>query len=109
MASSTQDLIPHLQLANTFGALYIGAILATVSYSFVINFANIGALTEIVWSSKVFPPINRPSMTYTVKLVNDGRSRALPIMVGVAVLTSGVATAVDWVQTHWFLPNSISP
>jgi hypothetical protein len=30
MASSTQDLIPHLQIVNTFGALFIGVVLAAV-------------------------------------------------------------------------------
>ncbi|OJA20786.1 hypothetical protein AZE42_11307 [Rhizopogon vesiculosus] len=30
MSSSTQDLLPHLDLTDTFGALFIGATLAAV-------------------------------------------------------------------------------
>jgi hypothetical protein len=30
MSSSTQDLLPHVDLRNTFGAIFIGAIFAAV-------------------------------------------------------------------------------
>ncbi|KAG1723215.1 hypothetical protein EDB19DRAFT_2043844 [Suillus lakei] len=159
MASSTQDLVPNLQLAKAFGALFIGVILAavlfgvtniqafvyfrthsgagmtfhklagrlccflviwfwildalhlalivyTIYFYLVTNFANIDALTEIVWSSKLqlvvavlsifvehlyFLPINRFAMTYAANLlVSNGRSKVLPITAGtVVVLTSG--------------------
>ncbi|KAG2150393.1 hypothetical protein DEU56DRAFT_779721, partial [Suillus clintonianus] len=32
MSSSTQDLIPQPQLGNTFGALFIGVIIATMLF-----------------------------------------------------------------------------
>ncbi|KAG1724679.1 hypothetical protein EDB19DRAFT_295855 [Suillus lakei] len=150
MASSTQDIIPQLQLANTFGALLIGVILAAVLFGvtnvqafiyfqthsktgltfyklvvvwlwildalhlalivhsiyfyLVINFANIGALTEIVWSSKLQSVVGVLIISgehflyvHRIWIVNNGRSRALPIMVGIAVaLTSGLAIAIVW-------------
>ncbi|KAG1854872.1 hypothetical protein F4604DRAFT_1801446 [Suillus subluteus] len=128
MASSTQDLIPHLQLANTFGALFIGVIIAAVLFGvtivqvfiyfqthsgtgitfygraildalhlaliihyvyfyLVINYANISALTEIVWSCK--PVVVVLSIfvdhvfvvTYALNLVSKGRSKVLAIIV----------------------------
>ncbi|KAG1811275.1 uncharacterized protein BJ212DRAFT_565188 [Suillus subaureus] len=143
MASSTQDLIPHLQLANTFGALFIGVILAAVLFGvtivqvfiyfqthsgtgitfyklvviwlwildalhlvlivycvyfyLVINYGNIGALTEIVWSSKLQPVVAVLSIfvehllyVHRIWIVSKGRSKVLPITVGVVVaLTLG--------------------
>ncbi|KAG1723225.1 hypothetical protein EDB19DRAFT_1916224 [Suillus lakei] len=150
MASSTQDLVPHFQLANTFGALFIGVILAAVLfgvtntqafiyfrthsgagmtfhklvviglwildalhlalivhciyYYLVINFANIDALRAIVWSSKLQSAVAALSIfvehllyVHHIRTVSKGRSKVLPITVGVAVvLNSGVAIVVIW-------------
>ncbi|KAG1861769.1 hypothetical protein DFJ58DRAFT_912710 [Suillus subalutaceus] len=111
MASSTQDLIPHVQvqLVNTFGALFIGVIIAAVNnilQAGLINYANIGALIEFIWSCKLqlvvtvftifvehlyFPPINRFIVAYAVNLVSKGRSKVLPIIVGVVVVLTSAA------------------
>ncbi|KAG1723226.1 hypothetical protein EDB19DRAFT_2043850 [Suillus lakei] len=150
MASSTQDLVPQLQLANTFGALFIGVILAAVLFGvtnvqafiyfrthsgagitfykltviwlwildalhlvlivhciyfyLVINFANIGALTEIVWSSKLQTVVSVFSIfvehllyVHRIWIVSKGRSKALLIIVGIAViLNSGIAIVGIW-------------
>ncbi|KAG1732072.1 hypothetical protein EDB19DRAFT_1305070 [Suillus lakei] len=150
MASSTQDLVPNLQLANTFGALFIGVILAAVLFGvtnvqafiyfrthsgagmtfyklvvmwlwildalhlvlivhfiyfyLVINFANIGALTEVVWSSKLQTVVGVLSIfvehllyVHRIWIVSKGRSKVLPITVGIAViLNSGFAIVVIW-------------
>ncbi|KAG1879067.1 hypothetical protein F4604DRAFT_551382 [Suillus subluteus] len=150
MASSTQDLIPHIQLANTFGALFIGVVLAAVLFGvtivqvfiyfqthsgtgitfykivvillwildalhlalivhcvyfyLVINYANISALTEVVWSSKLQQVVAILSIVvghllyvHRIWTVSKGRSKVLPITVGIAVvLVSGLAIAVIW-------------
>ncbi|KAG1879064.1 hypothetical protein F4604DRAFT_551278 [Suillus subluteus] len=150
MASSTQDLIPHLQLANTFGALFIGVIIAAVLFGvtivqvfiyfqthsgtgitfyklvvilvwildaphlaliihyvyfyLVINYANISALTEIVWSCKLQPVVVVLSIfvdhvlyIHRIWTVSKGRSKVLAIIVGIAVvLASGLAIAIIW-------------
>ncbi|KAG1723218.1 hypothetical protein EDB19DRAFT_2043846 [Suillus lakei] len=162
---------PHLQLANTFGVLFIGVILAAVLFGItnvqafiyfrthsgagitfyklvviwlwildalhlalivhciyfylVINFANIEALTEVVWSSKLqlvvavlsifvehllyvhriwigISPISRFAVTYAANLlVSKGRSKVPSIAVGtVVVLTSGLSIVVIWCMYH---------
>ncbi|KAG1861761.1 hypothetical protein DFJ58DRAFT_725604 [Suillus subalutaceus] len=150
MASSTQDLIPHLHLANTLGALFIGVIIAAVLFGvtivqvfiyfqthsgtgitfyklvvillwildalhlalivysiyfyLVINYANISALKEIVWSCKlqfvvtVFTIfVEHLIYVYRICTVSKGRSKVLSIIVGVVVvLTSGPAIAAIW-------------
>ncbi|KAG2148018.1 hypothetical protein DEU56DRAFT_927927 [Suillus clintonianus] len=150
MSSSTQDLIPQLQLGNTFGALFIGVIIATmlfgltnvqaffyfqahkgtgitfnklavlwlwildalhmflivhcIYYYLVTNYANISALTIIVWSFKLQIIIDvlivygvHVLYAYRIWLVAKGRSRALPITVGIIViLASGVAISMIW-------------
>lgn len=150
MASSTQDLIPHIQLANTFGALFIGVVLAAVLFGvtivqvfiyfqthsgtgitfyklvviflwildalhlalivhcvyfyLVINYANISALTEVVWSSKLQQVVAVLSIVvghllyvHRIWTVSKGRSKVLPIIVGIAViLISGLGIAVVW-------------
>ncbi|KAG2151810.1 hypothetical protein BD769DRAFT_4554 [Suillus cothurnatus] len=158
MSSSTQDLIPQLQLGNTFGALFIGVIFAAilfglsniqalfyfqthrgtgisfyklavawlwtldslhlflivhcVYYYLVAHYADVSVLTEIVWSFKLQIVIN-VIVIYGVHLlyfhriwiVGKGRSRVLPIVVGVIVtLGSGVAVALIWAiyQCHVF-------
>ncbi|KAG0699680.1 hypothetical protein DFH29DRAFT_38704 [Suillus ampliporus] len=133
MSSSTQDLIPHLDLGSTFGALFIGVITAAVLFGFtnlqafvyfqthrdtgrtfyklvviwlwildalhlalivhcvyyylVINYANIGALTEVVWSFKLQIILDvfivygvHLLYAYRIWIVTKGRSRALPII-----------------------------
>jgi hypothetical protein len=37
MSSSTQDLIPQLQLGNTFGALFIGVIFAAMLVTYLLT------------------------------------------------------------------------
>ncbi|KAG1724668.1 hypothetical protein EDB19DRAFT_295481 [Suillus lakei] len=150
MASSTQDLIPYLQLADTFGALFIGVVLAavlfgvtnvqvfiyfhshsgagvtfyklvviwfwifdalhlalTVHYIYfylVINYASIGGFTVVVWSFKLQLIVSvliifgeHLLYVHRISIVSRGRSRALPIMVGIAVLlAAGVAIAIVW-------------
>ncbi|KAG1861756.1 hypothetical protein DFJ58DRAFT_725598 [Suillus subalutaceus] len=154
MASSTQDLIPHIQLANTFGALFIGVVLAAVLFGvtivqvfiyfrthsgtgitfykivvillwildalhlalivhcvyfyLVINYANISALTEVVWSSKLQQVVAVLSIVvghllyvHRIWTVSKGRSKVLPITVGIfVVLISGLAIAVIWCIYH---------
>ncbi|KAG1822495.1 uncharacterized protein BJ212DRAFT_807496 [Suillus subaureus] len=143
MTSSTQHLIPHLQLTNTFGVLFIGVILAAVLFGvtiiqvfiyfqthsgtgitfyklivillwildtlhlalivhcvyfyLVINYANIGALKEVVWSSKLQLVVTALSIfvehllyAYRIWTVSEGRSKVPTIIVGIAVvLTPG--------------------
>ncbi|KAG2125368.1 hypothetical protein DEU56DRAFT_961897 [Suillus clintonianus] len=150
MSSSTQDLIPQLQLGNTFGALFIGVIIATmlfgltnvqaffyfqthkgtgitfntlavlwlwildalhlflivhcIYYYLVTNYANISALTNIVWSFKLQIIIDvliiygvHALYAYRIWIVAKGQSRALPVTVGIIViLTSGVSISTIW-------------
>ncbi|KAG2113671.1 hypothetical protein BD769DRAFT_1673683 [Suillus cothurnatus] len=158
MSSSTQDLIPKLNIGKTFGALFIGVTVAAilfgvssvqafiyfqthrgtgttfyklaviwlwildalhltliihyVYYYLVLNYTNVGALTEIVWSFKlqiiaeVFIIYGVHLMyVYRIWIINKGRSRTLPITVGVIViLNSGIAIALIWAlyQCHLF-------
>ncbi|KAG1879074.1 hypothetical protein F4604DRAFT_1923226 [Suillus subluteus] len=150
MASSTQDLIPDVQVANTLGALFIGVVISAVLFGvtivqvfiyfqthngtgitfyklvviclwildalhlgliiyyvyfyLVINYANINALTEVVWSSKLQPVVAVLSIfvehllyVHRIWTVSKGRSKVLPITVGgVVVVTLGFAIAVIW-------------
>ncbi|KAJ8582020.1 hypothetical protein M405DRAFT_937981 [Rhizopogon salebrosus TDB-379] len=97
-------------------ALHLALVLHSVYYYLVTNYANFDALTEVVWSGKlqiavsifvvwlahslyayriwigICSPINRFAMAYVVNIVSTGRSRALPIVVGIVVIiSSGVA------------------
>ncbi|KAG0698372.1 hypothetical protein DFH29DRAFT_878048 [Suillus ampliporus] len=173
MPSPTQDVIPQLDLGNTFGALVIGAILATILfgvtnvqafiyfqthrgtgmtfyklavillwildafhfvlmvhgiyYYLVTNYANVAALPELVWSTKLQIPIdtliiwgvhllyvhrmwigicsptNAFATTNAMNIVSRGRSRALPITVGIVVVL-GIAITLNWAvyQCHTF-------
>ncbi|KAG0698371.1 hypothetical protein DFH29DRAFT_855870 [Suillus ampliporus] len=150
MSSSTQIVSPQLDLGNTFGALFIGVIFATLLfgitnfqafiyfqthggtgitfyklvvillwildalhlalivhatyYYLVSNYANIAALSELVWSAKLQIPIDTLIIlavhllyVHHIWIVGRGRSRALPITVGiVVVLTTGVAVILNW-------------
>ncbi|KAG1733046.1 uncharacterized protein EDB91DRAFT_1301101 [Suillus paluster] len=158
MSSSTQDLIPQIDLRSTFGALFIGVIVAAVLfgatnvqafvyfqthrdtgrtfyklvviwlwildtlhlaliihcvyYYLVINYANIGALTDVVWSFKLQIIIDvfivygvHVLYVHRLWIVSKGRSRVLPIIVGIiVVLVSGVAITLMWAiyQCHVF-------
>ncbi|KAG2060553.1 hypothetical protein BDR06DRAFT_1017028 [Suillus hirtellus] len=149
---ASQDLIPLVQLTNTFGVLFIGIILAAILFGvtnvqvfiyfqthshggtgiafyklvviclwisdalhlalivhclyfyLVINYANISALTEIVWSAKLQVVVVASSI-FAVRLlyvhriwtVSKGRSKILAIIVGIAVvLTLGLAIVIIW-------------
>ncbi|KAG0692447.1 hypothetical protein DFH29DRAFT_502885 [Suillus ampliporus] len=175
MFSSTQDVIPQLELGNTFGALFFGVIFATllvhhlitrmrtklsvscrhniswnslfgitnvqafiyfqthrgtgmrhykpvvlllwlldalhlalvvhgIYHYLVTNYANIAALSDLVWSVKLQIPIDTLIIlgvhllyVHRIWIVSRGRSRALPITVGIlVVLSSGVAVALNW-------------
>ncbi|KAJ8584407.1 hypothetical protein M405DRAFT_866251 [Rhizopogon salebrosus TDB-379] len=144
MSSPPQDLLPHIDLGNTFGLIFIGVTLAAVLfgimnvqafvyfqthrgtgtlYKFIViwlwvldalhqalithcayyylvtNYANISALTEIVWSFKlrvlfevlIVYGVN-VLYAYRVWIVSKGRSRVLPAAVCMIItLASGVA------------------
>ncbi|KAG2088753.1 uncharacterized protein F5147DRAFT_44025 [Suillus discolor] len=148
--TSTQDLIPHLHLANTFGALFIAVILAAILFGvtnvqafiyfqthsdtgitfyklvvvwlwildalhlalivysiyfyLVINYMNFGALPEFIWSAKLQSAVAVVGIfvehllyVYRIWTVSEGRSKVLPITVGVVVvLTSSVSIAIIW-------------
>ncbi|KAG0694243.1 hypothetical protein DFH29DRAFT_1072971 [Suillus ampliporus] len=158
MSSSTQDDIPQLDLGNTYGALFIGAILATmlfgvtniqafiyfqthrgtgktfykltvillwildalhfalivyaIYYSLVTNYGNIAVLPVLVWSAKVQTPVDvliiwgvHCLYVHRIWIVSKGRSRVLPITVGIiVVLGSGVPISLIWAtfQCHLF-------
>ncbi|KAG1733070.1 uncharacterized protein EDB91DRAFT_654525 [Suillus paluster] len=91
-------------------ALHLALIIHCVYYYLVINYANIGALTDVVWSFKIIIDvfiIYGVHVLYVHRLwmVSKGRSRALPITVGIIViLVSGVAITLMWAiyQCHVF-------
>ncbi|KAG1734419.1 uncharacterized protein EDB91DRAFT_588857 [Suillus paluster] len=164
MSSSTsQDVIPQLDLGNTFGALFIAIIFAAilfgvtnvqvfiyfqthggtgmtfyklvvillwtldalhlaliihgVYYYLVINYANVAALSDLVWSAKLHIPVNTLMIwgvhllyvhriwistcspinvfaaTNATNIVSKGRSRALPITVGIIVV---LGSGLNW-------------
>lgn len=147
---ASQDLIPHLQLTNTFGAMFIGVILAAillgvtnvqafiyfqthsgtgitlyklvviclwildalhlalivhcVYFYLVINYANISALTEVVWSGTLQSAVGALGTfvvhllyVYRIWTVSKGRSKVLAITVGITVvLNAGLSIAVTW-------------
>jgi len=150
LVPTTQDLIPHLQLADTFGALFIGAILAAILFGvtnvqvfiyfqthigtgltfyklvviwlwtldalhlamivhciyfyLVTNYGNVIAFTVIVWSFKaqlviavVTIYVEHLLYVHRIWTISKGRSKVLPITVGIAVvLASGVAIVILW-------------
>ncbi|KAG0709139.1 hypothetical protein DFH29DRAFT_1074883 [Suillus ampliporus] len=150
MSSSTQDIIPQLDLGNTYGALFIGAILAAmlfgvtniqafiyfqthrgtgktfyklavillwildalhlalivhgIYYTLVTNYGNIAVLPVLVWSAKLQIPVDMLIIwgvhflyVHRIWIVSKGRSRVLPITVGIlVVLGSGVAISLVW-------------
>ncbi|KAG1841624.1 hypothetical protein C8R48DRAFT_738852 [Suillus tomentosus] len=156
--SSTQGPVTQVELGSTYGALFIGAIIAAILfgltnvqvfiyfqthrdtgrtffklvvlllwtldafhlifivhciyYYLVTHFANIGALTEIVWSFKLqiifdVPIIHGVQLLYAHRIwtVSKGRSRVLPITAGIfAVLSSSLSIPLLWAlfQCHLF-------
>ncbi|KAG2153050.1 uncharacterized protein EDB93DRAFT_1248967 [Suillus bovinus] len=126
MSSSAQDLALQLDIGKTFGALFIGVTIAAVIldalhlalivhcvyYYLVVNYANVSALSEIVWSFKLQIVVEffvicgvHILYVYRIWIISKGRSRILPITVGVIeILLSGVAIALIWAlyQCHLF-------
>ncbi|KAG1753173.1 hypothetical protein EDB19DRAFT_1902822 [Suillus lakei] len=95
-----------------FDALHLFLIVHCIYYYLVAHYADVGALTEIVWSFKLQIVID-VLIVYSVHLlyfhriwiVGKGRSRVLPIAVGIIViLGSGVAISLIWAmyQCHVF-------
>ncbi|KAG1724664.1 hypothetical protein EDB19DRAFT_2043418 [Suillus lakei] len=80
-------------------ALHLALIIHCVYYYLVINYTNIGALTEIIWSFKLQIIIDvfiiygvHLLYVYRIWIVSKGRSRILAITAGIIViLGSGVA------------------
>ncbi|KAJ8584413.1 hypothetical protein M405DRAFT_866254 [Rhizopogon salebrosus TDB-379] len=158
MSSLPQNLLPQVDLGNTFGALFIGVTLAAVLfgvtnvqafvyfqanrgawtlsklvviclwvldalhlalithcvyYYLVTNYANISALTEMVWSFKLQILIEvliiygvHVLYAYRIWIVSKGRSRVLPAAVCMIItLASGVVVATVWAvyQCHVFV------
>ncbi|KAG0698133.1 hypothetical protein DFH29DRAFT_113285 [Suillus ampliporus] len=93
-------------------ALHMALIVHCVYYYLVTNYANIGALTEIVWSFKLQLVIDivlvygvQVMYAYRIWIFSEGRSRVLPITVGIiVVLVSGPAIVTAWsvYQCHVF-------
>ncbi|KAG2148020.1 hypothetical protein DEU56DRAFT_978269 [Suillus clintonianus] len=85
-------------------ALHLFLIVHCIYYYLVTNYANISALTIIVWSFKLQFIIDvlivygvHVLYVYRIWLFAKGRSRALPITVGIIViLASGVAISMIW-------------
>ncbi|KAG0694363.1 hypothetical protein DFH29DRAFT_1083851 [Suillus ampliporus] len=98
---------------RTFDVLHLALIIHCVYYYLVNNYANIGALTKVVWSFKLQMIINAPVIygyiswyVYRIWIVSKGRSRcSLPITVGIIViLCAGIIIARMWAiyQCHVF-------
>ncbi|KAG1822497.1 uncharacterized protein BJ212DRAFT_807531 [Suillus subaureus] len=85
-------------------ALHLVFIVHCVYYYLVINYANIGALMDVVWSFKLQILLEILIIQgvhflylYRVWIVNKGRSRILPFTVGIIIISnSGVAIALIW-------------
>ncbi|KAG1847291.1 hypothetical protein C8R48DRAFT_731786 [Suillus tomentosus] len=93
-------------------ALHLMLIGHCVYYYLVINYANVSALTEIVWSFKLQIIIEivivlgvHLMYAYRIWIFSKDRSRTLPIIVGlIEISLSGVAIALVWAlyQCHVF-------
>ncbi|KAG2065601.1 hypothetical protein BDR04DRAFT_1108254 [Suillus decipiens] len=85
-------------------ALHLAFIVHCVYYYLVIKYANINVLTEIVWSFKlqiVFEVFIIYGVhllyVYRIWLLSKGRSRSLPIAVGIIItLNSAIGIALFW-------------
>ncbi|KAG2060554.1 hypothetical protein BDR06DRAFT_926334 [Suillus hirtellus] len=93
-------------------ALHLMLIGHCIYYYLVINYANVSALTEIVWSFKLQIIIEfvivygvHLMYVYRIWIFSKDRSRTLPIIVGlIEISLSGVAIALVWAlyQCHLF-------
>ncbi|OAX40816.1 hypothetical protein K503DRAFT_864334 [Rhizopogon vinicolor AM-OR11-026] len=96
----------------TLDALHLAFVIHSIYYYLVTNYANFNALTEIVWSGKLQIAFNMFTVwivhflyAYRIWIVSTGRSRVLPITVGIIVtLALGVATVVTYevYRSHLF-------
>ncbi|KAG0706184.1 hypothetical protein DFH29DRAFT_186696 [Suillus ampliporus] len=85
-------------------ALHLALVVHSVYYYLVANFANIDALTEVVWSFRLQIVIDvviiyeiHVLYVYRIWIVSKGRSRGLPIIVGIVVILGlGVAISFSW-------------
>ncbi|KAG2145833.1 hypothetical protein DEU56DRAFT_183417 [Suillus clintonianus] len=90
-------------------ALHLALVIHCVYYYLVINYANISALTHIIWSFKLCDTSqSRTSQVliiyevhllyvYRIWIVSKGRSRIFPIAAGaIVILGLGVAIALIW-------------
>ncbi|KAG2355649.1 hypothetical protein BDR07DRAFT_1425489 [Suillus spraguei] len=102
----------RLQISLILDALHLALMNHCIYYYLVINHANFDALIEIVWSSKLLVvmevliifPVNL-CYVYRIWILSEGKSRILPITVGIAItLSSGIATVLIWssYQYHVF-------
>ncbi|KAJ8586622.1 hypothetical protein M405DRAFT_349914 [Rhizopogon salebrosus TDB-379] len=150
MSSSSSTLDLQVELGNTFGALFIGVVLAAILfglgsvqafiyfqthtgtgtifyklvvvflwildalhltfiihciyYSLVINYANIDALTYVVWSFKLQVVVGVLIISgvhilyvHRIWIVSQGRPRAFPVIVAIFVfLCSGAFIVLIW-------------
>ncbi|KAG2084821.1 uncharacterized protein F5147DRAFT_731407 [Suillus discolor] len=110
----TKVLFPKLAVVWLwiFDTLHLFLIVHCVYYYLVVHYADISILTEMVWSFKLQIVID-VVIIYGVHLLYfhriwifaKGRSRVLPIAVGVIVISSsGVGIALTWAiyQCHMF-------
>lgn len=88
-----------------FDALHLALLIHCVYYYLVTNYANFGALTEIVWSFKLqvlvnvlIVPVVHFSYIHRIWILSKGRSRVLPATAfGIlVVICSGVSIPVVW-------------
>ncbi|KAG1778172.1 hypothetical protein EV702DRAFT_1097868 [Suillus placidus] len=86
-------------------ALHLALIVHCIYHYLVANYANFGALTEIVWSFKLHVLVNvlivptvHFSYVHRIWIFSKGRTRVLPVIafVMLVVLCSGVAIPVVW-------------
>ncbi|KAG1775803.1 hypothetical protein EV702DRAFT_1199017 [Suillus placidus] len=98
------EITPYPELFRILDALHLVLIVHCMYFYLVINYANIGALAEMVWSSKLQWVVAVLSIflehllyVHRIWTVSKGRSKVLPITAGiVVVLTSGPAIAAIW-------------
>ncbi|KAG2355650.1 hypothetical protein BDR07DRAFT_1340623 [Suillus spraguei] len=103
-----------------FDALHLALIIHCMYYYLVINYSNVNALTEIVWSFKLSLVIEvfivclvHLLYIYRIWIISKTKSKTLPIVVGIVIiLNSGVAivliwalyqsqTFSDWIKFEW--------
>ncbi|OAX40514.1 hypothetical protein K503DRAFT_768518 [Rhizopogon vinicolor AM-OR11-026] len=100
----------------TLDALHLAMIIHSVYYYLVIDYANITIVTEIVWSFKlqalfdlVIILIVHLLYAYRIWIVSKGRSRVLPITVGIIVILElGVDIAMLWAIYRCYVLSDIA-